>query len=173
MKIVVCPLSRVIEMIEIHAPERIVSMINPGCNFPESGPAYAGRHLRMSFHDIGMAEDGLIEPSAGHVEELLAFLADWERSSGILIHCNGGVSRSTAVAFMAACLHNSSADEREIALALRCASPVGRPNRALVRMADEALGRSGRMIAAIEDTAHGLPEITAEENEPFTLPAVY
>jgi hypothetical protein len=29
------------------------------------------------------------------------------------------------------------------------------------------------MNTAIADTAHGLPEITADENEPFELPAVY
>ena len=173
MNILVCPLSRVNEMIEIHAPERIVSLINPGCRFPESGPAYAGRHLRLSFHDIDMAEDGLIEPSPGHIDDLLTFLADWERTSGILIHCHAGISRSSAAAYIAACLHNSSTDEREIALALRCASPIARPNETLIRLADDALGRSGRMNAAIADTGHGLPEIDIDENKPFELPAVY
>ncbi|MDP7742446.1 MAG: protein tyrosine phosphatase [Lentisphaeria bacterium] len=160
-------------MIEIHAPERIVSLLGPEISFPEPGPAYVGRHLRLAFHDIDMARDGLIEPSAGHIDDLLTFLADWERTSGILVHCHAGISRSSAAAYIAACLHNSSTDERQIALALRRVSPVARPNQTLIRLADDALGRSGRMNAAIADTAHGLPEIDVDENEPFELPSVY
>ena len=45
---------------------------------------------------------------------------------------------STATAFITACLHNPHADAHAIALALRRASPLARPNEALIKLADAA-----------------------------------
>jgi hypothetical protein len=50
-----------------------------------------------------------------------------------------------------ACLHNPHAAEQEIALALRRASLLARPNETLIKLADAALGRRDRMCRAIFD----------------------
>ena len=39
-------------MVDIHAPERIVSLLDPDYAFPETGPAYFNRHLQLCFNDI-------------------------------------------------------------------------------------------------------------------------
>jgi len=86
----------------------------------------------------------------------------------MLIHCWAGISRSTASAFAIACERNPHADEHAIALALRRAAPHAYPNRRLVALADDILGRRGRMIEAVE--AMGDNNF-AMEGVPFDLPA--
>jgi predicted protein tyrosine phosphatase len=173
MTIIVCPLSQVTPMIATYTPERIVSLLDPGISFPETGPAYDGRHLRLSFHDAHISKMGLIAPTSQHINELLAFLANWTRQIPILIHCQAGIGRSTATAFITACLHNPQAEELEIAKTLRRISPSARPNIALITLADAALQRNGRMIQAINQTGENLPWLTVSESIPFELPSKF
>jgi predicted protein tyrosine phosphatase len=107
-------------------------------------------------------------PCESHVAELVRFALDWDREAPLLIHCWAGISRSTAAAFIALCALNPGAHELELAQALRQASPTAYPNRRLVRLADEVLGRSGRMITAVEAIGRGT---FADEAQVFALPA--
>lgn len=173
MTILVCPLSLVAQHIRDHAPERIVSLLDPNFDTPASGAAYLGRHLRLRFHDIHLPGQDQVVPSAVHVSELLDFLGGWTRSAPLLIHCRAGIGRSTATAYVAACLHNPGTDELEIARALRRVSSLARPNETLVALADAALGRRGRMLRAVRETGAMLPWIDVDENEPFALPSAY
>ena len=68
----------------------------------------------------------------------------------MLIHCWAGISRSTGTAFVIACERSPEADERHIALALRRAAPHALPNRRIVGLADQLMGRGGRMVAALD-----------------------
>lgn len=171
MKIVVCPLSRVREQVAAHAPERVVSLLDPDFAFPDLGSAFRGRHLRLQLHDVHECEPGQVAPSAAHIDQLLAFIRSWRRSSPLLIHCRAGIGRSTAAAFIAACVHQPRIDELAIALDLRRASPLARPNQVLIRLADAALARDGRMVKAIEDTGRCLRWHGVDENVPFEIPA--
>lgn len=170
MKILVCPLSKVTEMVALHTPGRVVSLLDPEWPFPDLGPSYAGRHLRLGFHDIQDPAEDLVVPSAEHVRGLLGFIMAWDRKEPLLIHCRAGISRSTAAAFIAACVANPDTPELEIAVALRRAAPLARPNEALIRLADSAMGRGGRMSEAIATTGRDLPWIDVEEGEPFHMP---
>ena len=58
--------------------------------------------------------------------------------------------------------------EELIALRLREASPTAYPNRLIIRLADDALGRRGRMVRAIEGIGRG---VMATEAVPFSLRA--
>lgn len=173
MTILVCPLSHVARIVASRAPERIVSLLDPDMAFPETGHAYVERHLRLQVHDIPTPAIGLVAPTAGHMNELLVFLAAWTRRAPILIHCYAGYSRSSAAAYITACLHNPHADEFEIAHVLRAASPRARPNCGLVQLADAALGRNGRMAAAIAELCRNWPGTDCEENDPFEMPGVF
>jgi predicted protein tyrosine phosphatase len=101
---------------------------------------------------------------------LLVFLGRWQRSAPLLIHCRAGIGRSTAAAFIAACVHKPNVDERTIALNLRRASPLARPNQILIELADAAMGRSGRMLRSIEETGRSLQWHGVDENIPFEIP---
>jgi predicted protein tyrosine phosphatase len=173
MTILVCPLSRVAEVVAARAPERVISVLDPDFEFPELGGAFHGRHLRLRFHDIHVATDGQTLPTHDHARELIEFLDGWTRTGPMLVHCRAGIGRSTAVAFIAACLHNPYTSERMIARALRQASSNARPNETLVALADAVLQRDGRMYRAIAETGHGLPWIEVRENEPFEMPSQF
>ena len=173
MRILVCPLSKVPQTVADSTPDRVVSLLDPGFSFPELGSAYSNRHLRLSFHDIHVSTKEQIMPSAEHINDLLTFLAEWDRSGTILIHCRAGIGRSTATAFIAACLHNPSVNEHEIAVRLRRVSPLARPNATLIRLADHAMKRSDRMSQAIADTGRDLPTIDVDEGEPFAMPSMF
>lgn len=174
MAILVCPLSRVDQLIAERGPARVVSLLDPGGPFPDH-PAYGpDRHLRVGMHDIVSPFAGTEPPGPSHVDALIAFVSAWDHSAPILIHCRAGISRSTASAFITACVHNPDADETIIATALRRASPTASPNPLLVALADAALGRAGRMRKAIEGIGRGLPAWPViDEAVPFELQSRY
>jgi predicted protein tyrosine phosphatase len=169
MTIIVCPLSRAPEMAREHRPSHAVSLLDPGSAFPALAGFGEDRHFRLGVHDITEAQPGLDVCEARHIEAILEFAAGWDRQAPMLIHCYAGISRSTATAFITACLHNPAADEHEIARALREASPAALPNRRFVALADQALARQGRMRAAIEHIGEGHSWLDIGENQPFAL----
>ncbi|HEY6137010.1 MAG TPA: hypothetical protein VI670_04535 [Thermoanaerobaculia bacterium] len=73
-----------------------------------------------------------------------------EKSGRVVIHCQAGISRSTAAAtiFYAVLLGHGREDEA-IARVI-AARQFALPNRRMIRLADELLGREGRLIAAVE-----------------------
>jgi predicted protein tyrosine phosphatase len=111
-------------------------------------PIEQANHLRLIMNDIDRPAEGLIAPEAHHIHTLVEFLARWDQESPLLIHCHAGISRSPAAAFIALCLLSPQMSEEALARRLREASPAAKPNRLIVRLADEVLGREGRMIAA-------------------------
>ena len=171
MSILVSPLSKVRELVVARRPKQIVSLLDPGSGFLEFGPHYAGRHLRLRFHDIHDPTDGQTMPSATQIVELLSFLHEWDRDGSILFHCRAGIGRSPAAAFIAACFLNPDNDENEIALKLRAVACLARPNEVLVRLADDQMRRNGRMSRAITVTGRGLPPPNPQEGEPFEFPS--
>ena len=171
MPIIVCPLSRAPELARERRPSHVVSLLDPGSAFPILNDH---RHLRLELHDIEAEQDGLDAVCDARMGQLLSFVQSWERAAPILIHCFAGISRSTATAYITACAHNPDVDERRIAQTLRNVSPTATPNRRLVALADAALGRSGRMSAAVVGIGRGYPRWPdLEEAEPFTLPSAY
>ena len=157
----------------MRAPERVVSLLDPEVTFPDFGPAYEGRHLRLRLHDVHFPNASEIGPASTHVEQLLAFFRLWQRRAPLLIHCRAGFGRSPAAAFVALCFFNPDADELALAKAFRAVAPHARPNESLIRVADAAMERRGRMHAAIIDTGRGLTWPAIAEGVPFELPAVF
>jgi predicted protein tyrosine phosphatase len=126
------------------------------------------RHIRFHIHDISEPLIGYAAPGKEHIDELIEFAHAWGGEGPIVVHCWAGISRSTAAAYTALCAINPDASEDLIAARLRAASPTAYPNRLMIRLADEALGRQGRMVRAIESIGRG---VVASEAQPFSLPA--
>jgi predicted protein tyrosine phosphatase len=129
----------------------------------DSLAAYADEIL---MDDIAEEMDGMIAPSEEHIEDLIRFLERWDRSTPLIVHCYAGISRSTAAAFISACVVSPCFPENEIARRLRLASPTARPNTRLVSIPDARLGRNGRMIRAVSAIGEGLG---AYESTPFVI----
>jgi predicted protein tyrosine phosphatase len=167
--IYVAPLSLVETTVADANVSHLVTLINgetPIATPPSIGP---DRHLRLAMNDICEPQPGLVVPCETHVSDLVRFARDWDRQAPLLIHCWAGISRSTAAAFISLCALNPEGSELDLAWVLRRASPTAYPNRRLISLADEALARNGRMIAAVEDIGRGQ---IAEEAEVFALPAL-
>ncbi|WP_066773445.1 tyrosine phosphatase family protein [Candidatus Viadribacter manganicus] len=168
MTIIVCPLSRAPEITKQRAPSRAVSLLDRDTAFPVLG--LGDHHLQLDVHDIEVEADGLDACCDTRMGRILEFVRGWDRNAPILIHCWAGISRSTATAYITACVHNPHADEHAIARALREASPTATPNRRFIALADAALQRNGRMNAAIEAIGRGYPRWPdIKEAEPFQL----
>jgi predicted protein tyrosine phosphatase len=164
--IIVGPLAQVQPLIDAHGVSHVVTLLAPETPHPMPEGIASGNHLRLYFHDIVQSMEGHVTPSAEDAERLIAFFEAWPREAPMLIHCWAGISRSTAAAFTALCLFRPQADEQELALELRQASPTATPNRLIVSLADEVLGRRGRMVEAIDAIGRGAD---AYAGTPFSL----
>jgi predicted protein tyrosine phosphatase len=162
----VCPLARLHETVIHTGALHIVTLLRDPDRMQRPRHIAAGNHLVLSMDDITTPIDGYTPPSEDHVTRLLEFVARWDRSTPLVMHCLAGISRSTAGAFVAACALNPRRSEAAIAQAMREASPSAMPNIMLVTLADRMLGRRGRMTEAIEAIGAGLPAV---EGNPFRL----
>jgi predicted protein tyrosine phosphatase len=165
-RIHVCSLALIGETVAATGARSLVTLLNPGTVVARPGPIAPGRHLYIAVGDIVEEQPGQILPGDEHVRALLDFVAAWDRAAPLLIHCFAGVSRSTAAAFIAACALAPARDEREIAQALRAASPTATPNARLVALADASLARNGRMSQAVAAIGRGHECL---EGVPFAL----
>jgi predicted protein tyrosine phosphatase len=163
----VCPLSAVADTVARCNAGRLLTCLN---DVVVETPALikAADHLRLAMHDINEPLEGYIAPDEGHVERLIDFALDWGGSGPMVVHCYAGISRSTAAAFISLCAINEEVPEALIARHLREASPTAFPNRLLVRLADDALGRDGRMLEAIEAIGRG---VIVSQAVPFSMAA--
>lgn len=177
MKIWISSLKDVHDIAAKEKPDRVISLLSPGSDFPSFDAYRDDRHHRIEVHDILEAAPDRPAPGDAHVESLISFLDAWNTDDHLLIHCWAGMSRSTASAYIAACMHNPDADEALIADTLANASPTAFPNTRIVAIADEMLGRSGRMEKAakkIRADEGRLTEIYRQvEATPFSIPSKY
>lgn len=164
----VCPLSAVPRIVAECNASHLVTLLQDEIVVETPRLILPDRHVRFHVHDISEPMAGYVAPARRHVDELIEFALGWGGRGPIVVHCWAGISRSTAAAYTALCTINPEASEQRIAAHLRQASPTAYPNRLMIRLADEALGRRGRMVRAIESIGRGE---YATEAAPFSLTA--
>ena len=103
--------------------------------------------LVLQFHDIDMTMLDYVEPELEHVQEALAFAREIDRP--LLVHCRAGVSRSTAIALAIAADRLGAGNERQACEWLLWAYPQAQPNKLVVFLADQVLGRGQALIKAL------------------------
>jgi len=170
MSIWICSLAAAPQLVRQLRPSRVVSLLSPYDTFPAFEGFGSDLHLQVPIHDIVDDIGEWRAPELSDAESVINFVQPWDRAAPMLIHCWAGISRSTASAFIAACLHNPEAEEQEIAAAIRAASPTASPNKRLVAHADALLGRNGRMNRAVESIGRGS---AAMEAQAFSIPSTY
>ncbi|MFN3889409.1 MAG: tyrosine phosphatase family protein [Beijerinckiaceae bacterium] len=165
-RIHVCSLTRIADTVRETGARSMVTLINP--LYPVTRPAEIepALHLHISVSDIIEHLDGHVAPDVAHVQDLLRFVRAWDRAHPLLIHCYAGVSRSTAAAYVSACALRPDFCEFQTARKLRMLSPTATPNARIVAIADNLLGRGGRMTAAIGEIGRGED---CFEGAPFAL----
>lgn len=155
MTLIVCPLSQVEAVIAARSPSHLITLLDPAYLIDTPAGLEPHRHLRLGVDDVTDPSEGRIAPDGALVERILAFGRGWDASRPMLVHCWAGISRSTATAFLLACERNPDTPEATIARALRAASIHAYPNRRIVALADDLLGRQGRMVDAVEAIGMG------------------
>lgn len=153
-----------------HRLARSLSLLAPWqCDDFESAWLPEDR-LILACHDIDGAADGQVAADAALVGQIIAFGRGCGADQDVLVHCWMGVSRSPAAAYVIACERAPGA-ERSIARDLRHRAPHATPNRLIVAVADDLLGRRGRMVDAIVAIGRGR-EVDGVV-PPFALPLVH
>jgi len=168
-RILVSPLSALHETIATYRPSHMVTLLSPQhmIETPDGFPR--ARHLKLGVNDVADPAAGTHPPGRDHIDALLAFARGWDGDAPFQIHCWAGISRSMAASFAVLCDRLGPDHEIAIARAMRRRAPHAAPNALLVAHADAALGRGGRMIAALN--AMG-PARLVEEGVTTDLPLV-
>lgn len=163
MIIHVCSLARLADTVSRARARRVISLLAEGTAFERPELILEDHHLMISMHDITEELDGMTPPGRHHVETLIEFARGWDRADPMVIHCFAGISRSTAAAYIVCSALSPERDPVELAQTLRRLSPSATPNIRMVMLADEVLGRGGRMTEAVraigrgEDAFEGVP----------------
>ena len=165
----VCSLARLHATVEQTGARHVVSLMRDVELVRRPPSVEHADHLLLRLDDICDPIDGYTIPAEEHVAELLTFVRAWDRAAPLVIHCYAGVSRSTAGAFVSACALNPARAEADIARDIRRLSPTATPNIRIVKLADQMLGRGGRMVTAIDAIGRG---IECYEGHPFRLDLV-
>ena len=162
----VCSLARLHATVHHTGARHIVTLLKHTDRVERPHHIPEENHLVLGMDDISMPMEGYVIPCEDHVSKLIHFVRTWDRTKPLVMHCFAGISRSTAAAYVAACALSAARTELAIAQELRRVSPTATPNARIVSLADDMLGRDGRMIAAIESIGRGM---MAEEGHPFRL----
>lgn len=133
-----------------HGVTHVLSILDPGFPEPDAFGAY-GEHKRtaLRFHDVIEPGPRLVLPKRDDVETVLAFGRDLTAEKGhLLIHCQMGISRSTAAMAMIMAQGSPDTPEAEIMDRLLAIRGKAWPNSVMLGFADELLGRDGRLVQA-------------------------
>lgn len=129
----------------------LLSILDPG--FSEVEQFERGLHARLTlyFDDILGPRPGLVAPNASHLAALLTFGRNLPDNDPVhlLVHCHAGISRSTAAMAALLAQANPDADEHAVMAHLAHIRPQAWPNLLMVSLADEHLGRRGRLVEAL------------------------
>lgn len=134
----------------------VLSVLDPGRAEIDAFADYGDHHrTTLRFHDIIDPAAGMIMPAREHMDAILDFgagLRGW-RDDGptghLLVHCHMGISRSTAAMLTLMAQTEPDAEEDVLFARLREIRSQAWPNSVMVGMADEMLGRDGRLVAAL------------------------
>lgn len=123
----------------------LVSIGDPYDQLP-TGYNNITRKLRLIVADV-VTELGATEED---VRQIIKLAERLRSSTGkVLIHCEAGVSRSTAAALIMYAYWLGPGLEREAMERVLAQRPVAIPNRRMVELADRLLERSGRLMGVL------------------------
>ena len=153
MKIFVCSRSEVSRKTSKLGATHVLSLLDPGKR-PFLHPKTNKQHWLLLHFEDNLDEHERNSPTRDHVKQILAWGKTLPNDATVLVHCEAGVSRSTAAAL--ALLVQRFGREHidwcvEKLLEVR---PTACPNPLITRWADELLGCDGQLFAAAEKVAN-------------------
>jgi len=107
--------------------------------------------LRLLIADV-VTEEGATEEDVQRIIQLSEQLKSYDVKVGkVLIHCEAGVSRSTATALIIYACWLGPGREHEAMERVIAQRPCAIPNRRMVKLADDLLQLGGRLVQARDD----------------------
>jgi predicted protein tyrosine phosphatase len=114
----------------------------------------SGDELPVGYHNVArklrlLVADVVTELGASEadVQQIIRLAEDLRSGTGrVLIHCEAGVSRSTAAALIMHAYWLGPGSEREAMRRVLAQRPIAIPNRRMVELADNLLDRGGRLV---------------------------
>ena len=137
------------------AVTHVLSILDPHCPEPQDFMAYGPhRRLTLRFDDIIETTPGMLLPELHHIETLLEFGSGLASAEGdplahLLVHCHAGISRSTASMTILLAEARPNTDEDALFAHIREIRPQAWPNSRMIALADDLLGRDGKLVAAL------------------------
>jgi predicted protein tyrosine phosphatase len=125
----------------------LVSLMSPSSMIETPQVIALENHLKLPMEDITGQVDGYITPNRTHIEQLLEFGNRLDSSSGVIVHCTMGMSRSPAAVLILLAQHNPGR-ELEVADTFFHEVPQTNPNTLLLRIGDDLLGCHGDLFSA-------------------------
>lgn len=132
--------------------EGMISIGSPGSN-PPPGFSKIVKRLRLEFDDIEtpLNDPDYDFPTREDIRKVIEFAPHTQNSLGyILIHCQAGISRSTAVALTLCTTILGPGSEQKAFNYLFKICPQARPNRWMIELADELLEREGKLVTLLK-----------------------
>ena len=110
--------------------------------------------LRLLIADV-VTDEGATEEDVQRIIQLAEQLQTYDVKVGkVLIHCEAGVSRSTAAALIIYACWLGPGREHEAMERVIAQRPYAIPNRRMVKLADNLLRLDGRLIQARDELSH-------------------
>jgi predicted protein tyrosine phosphatase len=137
------------------AVTHVLSILDPHYPEPQDFTGYGPhRRLTLRFDDIIETTPGMLLPELHHIETLLEFggglaSAEGDPLAHLLVHCHAGISRSTASMTILLAEARPNADEDALFAHIREIRPQAWPNSRMIQLADDLLGRDGKLVAAL------------------------
>jgi predicted protein tyrosine phosphatase len=149
-RITICGLSELDEHIEAGITH-VLSITGPNSpDAPELAVFAPHRRLILRFDDVIRPEPDRIAPTRQDVERLLVFGQEVGAvpAAHLLVHCQAGVSRSTAAAALILMQANPDLSAAAALDAVAAIRPQAWPNLLILEFGDVLLGRNGEIVGA-------------------------
>ena len=128
------------------AIQHIISIGAPGDPMPADFELCATA-IRLEFFD----DTGEPGPQRWHVDKVIDFARQIQHEGGkLLVHCEAGISRSSAAALTVFATWLGTSKEQEAVDKTYVAQPDAWPNSQFVELADKLLGHDGALITAVD-----------------------
>lgn len=138
-----------------HPITHVLSILDPGLPPPEAFSTYpAHARLDVRFHDSIKPMEGQTLASAADIDLVLAFGRDLDShksSAHLLVHCQMGVSRSTASMLLLLAQTRPDVSAKALMAEVARIRPRAWPNSHVVRLGDALLKREGTLLAAARE----------------------
>jgi len=153
MKVFVCQRSAVSRKTSQVGATHVLSLLDPGKQ-PFLHPKTDRKNWLLLHFEDNLNETDANSPTRAHVAKILEWGQSLPHNAVVLVHCEAGVSRSTAAALALLVQHHGNDKIDECIQLLLEVRPVACPNPLITLFADEQLGCNGELHEKAEKVAN-------------------